>query len=637
MPHQFPGGASRSSGSPSPEATSDPARVPPTYLLDPDAATSRLRHSWDRYHTEGTVETLLREPIVSSWERSQRLGISPDRQVADVDETVLERLEVGDDLGRWLLHAARPVMEDLAGDLSGTDTAIVIGDQEGHLIERLGDPAILRRTARRNFVPGSGWGEHHVGTNGIGLALALDRPAQVFSAEHFCVGFHGYACTAAPIHHPVTGQTMGVLDVTTRANVSGAHTFALLVEAVRNLEHELERQISGRERELLEQYLRGRAGRRVPVLTVDRAGRTIVQNAAAVRSLAPEDLEQILGLVQQALRDGRDRQEDVPVSWGRVRADVGIARAHSEVLGALITVHPFPHRPPAARQHAGSTDWLPLTGRSEALRDLARHAGLVADECRSALIEGGPGTGKLRLARAMHARSPRAGAPLHLVACVAGTWRDGWRRAAEAGAACIVLLHPEVLDEAAQLELAVLLQTHEASLPAEQPPWLLAVASSGWSLRPELRYRLAPPVLRVPALRDRPEDLEALVAEWCAEQGRLRPPRPTIAPSAHEVLRRHQWPGNVRELRHALADAALLARSGTIWPRHLRVAAAPEATPEPSHLQELEQAAIRRALAENGQNVSRAAAQLGISRATLHRRLNAYRRLEASSSPQPPR
>jgi sigma-54 dependent transcriptional regulator, acetoin dehydrogenase operon transcriptional activator AcoR len=93
----------------------------------------------------------------------------------------------------------------------------------------------------------------------------------------------------------------------------------------------------------------------------------------------------------------------------------------------------------------------------------------------------------------------------------------------------------------------------------------------------------------------------------------------------------------VRELRHALADAALLARSGTIWPRHLRLAAAPEATPEPSHLQDLEQAAIRRALAENGQNVSRAAAQLRISRATLHRRLNAYRRLEASSSPQPPR
>ena len=102
--------------------------------------------------------------------------------MADVDETVLERLELGDDVGRWLLGAARPVMDDLAGDLSGTDTAIVLCDHDGHLAERLGDPAILRRTARRNFVPGSGWGEQHVGTNGIGLALALDRPAQVFSA-----------------------------------------------------------------------------------------------------------------------------------------------------------------------------------------------------------------------------------------------------------------------------------------------------------------------------------------------------------------------------------------------------------------------------------------------------------------------
>jgi hypothetical protein len=266
-----------------------------------------------------------------------------------------------------------------------------------------------------------------------------------------------------------------------------------------------------------------------------------------------------------------------------------------------------------------AVDWAPLDGVSLAVREVCRRAGLVADRRLRVLIEGEPGTGKLRLARALHWRAGQG--ELGLVGCVAGVWRIAWRRALSR-CDTLVLLHPEALDRREQLELAV----HVAVL--DRGPWLIGVSRSAGDLDPALAQRLGCRI-RIPPLRDRPEDLDALVVAWC-EEAAASGPRPAVAPEAMAGLRSWAWAGNVGELRNVLAAAWLASGGAIIGPEHLE--RRPVAPTWPLTLRDLERQAIERALERSHGSVTDAARELGISRATLHRRLSAYRRLDHGGS-----
>jgi hypothetical protein len=74
----------------------------------------------------------------------------------------------------------------------------------------------MRRKAESvNFVPAARWDDQSVGTNALDLANRLDRPAMVFSAEHYAPIVHNWVCWAAPVHDPVTGRQLGVIDLST--------------------------------------------------------------------------------------------------------------------------------------------------------------------------------------------------------------------------------------------------------------------------------------------------------------------------------------------------------------------------------------------------------------------------------------
>jgi len=66
-----------------------------------------------------------------------------------------------------------------------------------------------------NFVPAARWDDESVGTNALDLANRLDRPSMVFSAEHYAPIVHNWVCWAAPVHDPLTGRQLGVIDLST--------------------------------------------------------------------------------------------------------------------------------------------------------------------------------------------------------------------------------------------------------------------------------------------------------------------------------------------------------------------------------------------------------------------------------------
>jgi len=159
----------------------------------------------------------------------------------------------------------------------------------------------------------------------------------------------------------------------------------------------------------------------------------------------------------------------------------------------------------------------------------------------------------------------------------------------------------------------------------------LEEAIAAGKFRADLYYRLATVTLVLPPLRDRPEDIEALVKHFLARaSAEAARPVPEIDAEAMACLMHHQWPGNIRELQNAISRAVILCRNGRITrsdlPGKMAGGEAQSVTVEDAvnrrlTMDQLEREYARAIVAAVGGNKSEAAAVLGIDRKTLYRKL----------------
>jgi DNA-binding NtrC family response regulator len=142
--------------------------------------------------------------------------------------------------------------------------------------------------------------------------------------------------------------------------------------------------------------------------------------------------------------------------------------------------------------------------------------------------------------------------------------------------------------------------------------------------REDLLYRLNTVEIRLPALRERPEDIPVLAETFLRQQSeRYGREVEGFSPEAMQALLAHPWPGNVRELRHSVERSLLMARGRRIEPGDLGLRRREDGSTlgEELTLQEAERLMIEKALERHQGNVSRAAEALGLSRSALYRRL----------------
>ncbi|MBV9816838.1 MAG: sigma 54-interacting transcriptional regulator [Solirubrobacterales bacterium] len=524
--------------------------------------------------------------------------------------------------------AAGRQADQLAGELVDTGAAVVVCDDFGVVLHLAGQPDVLSAVESVNLVRGSVWSERTAGTNAIGLALELGGTAHVQGAEHYLEALHDFSCTAAVVRHPVTGEPLGVLALAIEAGGPGRFAQPLIVRAAREVARAMEEQLFGRERELLERYLASRAGRALPLLAVDRTGQTMIQNARMLQGASNEDVELLLSVARHALGAEADLVEQLELSRGRTHADIRLVRGENELRGALVSLERA-DRLGSEPEVSSGRDWAPLIGRSPAMQRLFREAARVAEHRMTVAIHGEPGTGKLSLAETLHRIGGQGS--LTIVHCARDDWLNEWGAAVRTGGT-IVLRRVHGLGPEVALELCDRLDELEA---AGSECWVLSLLNS--EVAPpssELLSRLARMSLFVPALRDRGHDLRLLVDAWCDERERLSSSRPMLRPEVYEALAAQPWPGNVRELRNAL-DAAALRAGTVIGVESLHLEGRVTPAPASGSLRQIERDAINAALERTGGNVSHAARELGIGRATLHRRLRTYRLLRTSPEVEP--
>lgn len=301
---------------------------------------------------------------------------------------------------------------------------------------------------------------------------------------------------------------------------------------------------------------------------------------------------------------------------------------------------------------------MPAIVASEAMRQLLLIVERVAITNASVLVQGESGSGKEVIARAIHYYSMRSSKPWVDVSCAAlpehliESELFGYDKGAFSGAdtskpGLFELAHTGTifLDEIGELEprmqvklLRVLDGTPYYRLGGTRKVTVdvrviaatnqnLELAVSQGRFRGDLYHRLSQVDLKVPPLRERPEDIVELAQFFLLQQNaRLR-----LSADAVDRLRSYSWPGNIRELRNVVIKAAVLARDEEIRAHQLPVAAPinglcaqDEAHPATADLSELERRMILKVLEQTGGHHQRAADLLGISRRTLTRKLKSY-------------
>ncbi|AYN42613.1 GAF domain-containing protein [Streptomyces dangxiongensis] len=203
---------------------------------DPAERVRALRRAHETFTSVGTVPRPVRPVVAESWRRSARAGVGPDG-TAGVELT-------GGDLGAYRaehpLARVMPLFRELMGTFAADgEHLLAVCDAHGRLLWVEGHPATRRRADAMNFVPGARWSESAVGTNAPGTAVAVDRPVQVFAAEHFIRRVQPWTCAAAPVHDPRTGRVLGAVDITGGDGLAHPHSLGFVQAVARAAEAQL--------------------------------------------------------------------------------------------------------------------------------------------------------------------------------------------------------------------------------------------------------------------------------------------------------------------------------------------------------------------------------------------------------------
>ena len=297
---------------------------------------------------------------------------------------------------------------------------------------------------------------------------------------------------------------------------------------------------------------------------------------------------------------------------------------------------------------------------SAAMQDVLELAARVAPLDTTALVYGESGTGKEFIVRLIHDQSPRAGGPFVSINCAAltetlleselfghvrgaftGAVRDKAGLFEVAGNGTLFLDEIGEVAPTVQAKLLRALQEREirrvgaernvkvnARVVAATNRDLRAAVAAG-TFREDLYFRLGAFVITVPPLRERREDIPALVHDFVRRSAtRVKKDVQSVSADAMTVLMNYSWPGNVRELEHAIERAVIVARGTSVKVRELP----PEVSQKPRRgapddsldLEAQERAMIERALERFRGNRRQAADALKISTVTLWRKMKQY-------------
>lgn len=621
-----------------------------------------IQASWNRCIQDYGLEPSMRRDV-------ERV---PDRNIREIRSRMEEILLESDPLIDHLRHVARDA-----------DYCLLLSDATGIVIQGYADTTASRELAEEGLTTGSRWNENMVGTNGIGTCIVSRQPVTVAGQAHYNQSLRGFTCTAAPIYAP-DGRVVAVLDFSGRSIANSSEcSFAhhIVREAAAKISTTLFRKCHqnscivalSREPESMPLALNA-------LIATDESGRLLGATQEALNFLGVAELADLGGLhIQDLWRVSLDDLK--PLAMHNVRLS-GTDGADMYVTTFL----PKKKASRLGSAALGKSGVKSGSGGKSAPLTLDRVAGSDAkmrhnvDLCRklldrdiSLLLLGETGVGKDTFAKAIHIESNRASKPYVAVNCAAipetllaselfgyapGTFTGGLKAgrvgriaASNGGTLFLDEIGDMPIDLQAHL-LRVLEEREVSPLGAAEPisvdvriicathrdlPQLVETGR----FRRDLYYRIKGAQIVISPLRER-SDISELVDSIIEDELGADKEKIRISSEVHDLFRSYDWPGNLRELKNVIRWILSVHNDHEITLEHLpeellawtprgdasRQAAEGWKGPSSATLEDayerVEYEKIIDALKATKWCITTAAQDLGISRATLHRKIRKY-------------
>jgi transcriptional regulator of acetoin/glycerol metabolism len=591
-------------------------------IVRPDVTEdSMLAQARERFLTAEPVEPdQVRDTILASWWRSRRSNVAADR----IDLSYVR----DPDLDTPLSRSAAPVLRAMRENLEGQPISVILTDPSGVVLSRLtADHDLERYLDRVQLAPGFSYAEEFVGTNGIGTALEGGQPAHVFGHEHYAEHLETLACAGVPIRHPISGKTIGVVDLTCWRKDADALLIALAKTAADQITQAVLASTGAPEYELLAEYLR--ACRRTAGIVLALNSDTVMMNDYARHVLDPGDQVALLGYAGDALATDHLGPVDVELPTGaKARIYCRPLRGHGQrpVVGGVVHVRMMELVNRLASQAGPQTrKFLPGLVGSGPLWLRGCQQADAAYACGEWLaLEGEPGAGKLALLRAIH-RSRNPAGPFHVLDAADADepdWLLKARGELAEGQGSLLIRHVDKLS--ARRRHALWTALEQALAADKQRELWVAVTLSQSPVSGDLAGLLQffPRTVELPPLRHHIEDLNELVPFFLAKLNHYGPL--VCSSEAMQLLLRSSWPGNTEQLWQVLRRVVHRRRAGTIRPADLPPECWTVSRRLLSPLESMERDAIVRSLLDHDGNKVKAAEALGMSRATIYRKIHEY-------------
>lgn len=552
-----------------------------------------------------------RDRLVSdSWQRCvETYGMDPSRPDPAHIVTETELREHREQSER-LIATARSGLQELFRQVAGQNYVLLLADAKGVCVDFFGDPRFEDQLREAGLYLGSNWTENLAGTCGVGSCIVTGEAITIHQSDHFGLAHTPLSCTAAPIHD-TKGELVAVLDISLLRSPSPKSSqnlaMGLVTDSARRVEMANLMAMTRRDwvlrvstsPEFLEVDPEA-------AVALDGAGRIVGMTSGARRALDPNGQNSLIGarldeLMELTVDDLPDLMRGRPSEERVLRMKDGRG-----LYGHAIS----PQMPLRSRTHRPRETVLPgalgsFAGPDPVLERLLAQAARLAPTQIPLLISGETGTGKEKLARAIHVSGLKDRA-FHTLRCACP---GNMTALQDAAPGTLFLRGAEDLGPKEQADLLALI---------DQNPHLRIVASCRCTpadlagiLREDLFHRLAGAPLSLPPLRHRADLdwlIDRLLRRRCTDDLRL-------SPAARAELKSRAWRGNIRELEQALDVAVALCEGRVIDLPDLPAPRQPT-VPEVSEEDDLEVL-----LAACGWNMAQAARRLGVNRSTVLRRI----------------
>jgi transcriptional regulator of acetoin/glycerol metabolism len=639
-------------------------------VMTPDAmppmSESMLRQAFKDVQEGRAVEDgRVRAALLASWQRTMQWGLRPRAWSAEATQP--QRLEVQRviDTNDALIDVVGPRLQALHRGLPAAQRWVVLCvNTQGLIVHSVGNSESAPPLLQAAMQVGRSVREADMGTTAAGCAL-MDQSAQVIRrAEHYLHDLHSLVCAAVPFWGP-DGELAGVIDLTGIGVTVDPVVMHRLGTVARQIENDMVMRAPDRTVLRLNDDPAMVGTAYEGLVSLDAAERTCYLNAAARRLLGqpeaaagPIDVELLFERADwRRMVDSRGgerpRMQQVRDRRGYLLHAARVDRLSAPppmVAGGLPSVGGVSGSPAAGAtvQTDSRVAWILRTG----VKALQRGVPVI--------LEGESGTGKEVTAQAIHRQSVRAAKPLVAINCAAipeglieaelfgyvdGAFTGGRRggcpgKIAQADGGTLFLDEIGDMPLGLQTRLLRVLQERQVTpvgglhpVPVEfalicATHRNLAEAVARGNFRGDLFYRINGLALRLPALRER-HDLKALVQRFLRECDGPA----ALHDKVYGLFASYHWPGNIRQLRNVILAASVLADDKPVigpedLPDALRqelgLGDATSAIACDTPLATAERDTIRRTLSSVDGNVTRAAAILGISRSTLHKRLRSF-------------